>query len=159
MLSPHCTALDSLLLLLLLMLMPLFCLGGACVVETRCPTVAQVLTALHDASIVADAEKAAVRVIRPANLGQVHLRDAADQQLVNLSAVESAVQEGYFLMRRCAGVPQFIVELSDDGSSDAPPRFVDNGLGSSFLFDLFVTQPSHWLVQRLDEFLGGNADE
>lgn len=117
------------------------------------------LTALQDAYIVADAEKAPVRVrvIRPANLGQVHLRDAADQQLVDLSAVESAVQEGYYLMRHCAGVPQFIVELSDDGSSDAPPQFVDNGLGSSFLFDLFSTQPFHWLVQRLDAILGQDA--
>ena len=116
------------------------------------------LTALQEASIGEQAP-VRVRVIRPANLGQVDLRDAADKQLVDLSAVESAVQEGHFLMRRCAGVPQFIVELSDDGSSDVPPRFVDNGLGSSFLFKLFVTQPSHWLVQRLDEFLGGNADE
>ena len=119
---------------------------------------AQVLTALQEASIVADAEQAAVRVrvIRPANLGQTHLCEAANKQLVDLSALESAVQEGYFLMRRCAGVPQFIVELNDGGSCDAP-LFVDNGLGSSFLFDLFAADPSHWLVQRLDNILGQEA--
>lgn len=116
---------------------------------TRCPTVAQVLQALQDASI--DAGKA-VHVIRPANLGQLSLCDAANQDLVDLSAVESAVQEGYYLTPRCAGVGQFIVELGV-ASSDRP-RFVDNGLGCSFLFDLFATQPTHWLVKRLDELLG-----
>ncbi len=113
---------------------------------------AQVLTALQEASIGEQAP-VRVRVIRPANLGQAHLYEAAHQHLVDLTAVESSVQEGYFLVRRCAGVPQFIVELSDGGSCDAP-RFVDNGLGSSFLFDLFATEPSHWLVQRLDAILG-----
>ncbi len=147
-----------------------------CAVLVRHPTETQIVEALQHARVnSASCNKQAFvfgaegvgHVVRPANLGDTELLAAANEQRIDLSALEEAVVlEGYFLPRRCAGVPQYVVELSADINNSAKDEhdeddddFAKANRGTSFLFELFLADPSHWLVQQVDNILHDDDDD
>jgi hypothetical protein len=101
--------------------------------------------------------------VRPANLAEAQLVEAADAQHIDVQGIQDAVDQGWCLPRRCAGVPQFVVEVvARPAGLDAGARVVfkdKTHRGASFLFEFFLKMPQHWLVQKVDALLGDGSDD